>query len=371
MSLGLDDLKTLLDALGHGIGLLDADGRFTYVNASLANLADGPGPVKGIEGKSFAEVFPSLEEDVDWPLAARDAIERGRTLRLARRPLRPDLHVDCTLKSVEVDGGCRALLTIVDVTEVVIGEARLLRQVRTQAIANFGDSVAHEIRNPLNSLHMNVQLLREWLDSGSHDKEQIDRTAATVQREIKRLDRVVRDFVQYSRPPALRLEAGSINHVARAALDLLDGQIREKRLKVEADLQSARPVLVDRDRLQRAIYNVILNAVQVLPDGGEIICRSRDEEHRCLLEVADNGPGLDPTKSARVFDLFYSTKPGGTGLGLPLANRIVEEHGGRMAVMSEPGRGATFAMFLPYDGPPAARDRGPTAVPRMPEGGGT
>ena len=137
MSLGLDDLKTLLDALGHGIGLLDADGRFTYVNASLANLADGPGPVKGIEGKSFAEVFPSLEEDVDWPLAARDAIERGRTLRLARRPLRPDLHVDCTLKSVEVDGGCRALLTIVDVTEVVIGEARLLRQVRTQAIANF------------------------------------------------------------------------------------------------------------------------------------------------------------------------------------------------------------------------------------------
>ena len=367
MSPTRDDLRTLLDALGQGIGLLDADGRFTYVNRALADLAAAA--PEELLGRLFSDAFPALEDDFDWPLAVRNAVERGRTLRLARHPLRAELSVDCTLKPVRLDGECRALVQIMDVTDAVRGEARLLRQARTQAIANFGDSVAHEIRNPLNSLHMNVQLLREWLDQESPDKERLDRAAATVQREIKRLDRVVRDFVQYSRPPALRLEAGSINHVARAALDLLDGQIREKNLKVEADLQSARPVLMDRDRLERAIYNVILNAVQVLPEGGEIVCRSRDEERRCLLEIADNGPGLDPSKSAHVFDLFYTTKPGGSGLGLPLANRIVEEHGGRMALVSEPDRGATFAMFLPYEGPPPTREHGPTAVPRMPEGG--
>jgi signal transduction histidine kinase len=154
----------------------------------------------------------------------------------------------------------------------------------------------------------------------------------------------------------------------RAALDLLDGQIREKTLVVEIDLQSAKPVLMDRDRLQRAIYNVLLNAVQVLPEGGKISCRSRDEERHCLLEVSDTGPGLDLRQPSNVFELFYTTKPGGTGLGLPIANRIVEEHGGRMAVASEPGRGSTFAFFLPFEGPPPVREEGPTAVPRMPDG---
>ena len=120
---------------------------------------------------------------------------------------------------------------------------------------------------------------------------------------------------------------------------------------------------MDRDRMQRAVYNVLLNAVQVLPEGGTITCRSQDEGERCQLEISDDGPGLEPEKSAHIFELFYTTKKGGTGLGLPLANRIVEEHGGRMAVASEPGQGATFAIFLPFAGPPPGRDAGPVTVP--------
>jgi signal transduction histidine kinase len=111
---------------------------------------------------------------------------------------------------------------------------------------------------------------------------------------------------------------------------------------------------------------VLLNAVQVVDEGGALTCRSRDEERTCVLEIADDGPGLDPAAAAHVFQLFYTTKGGGTGLGLPIANRIVEEHGGRMAVASEPGRGATFAFFLPFEGPPPDRAGGPTALSRMP-----
>jgi signal transduction histidine kinase len=287
-------------------------------------------------------------------------------VRLARFALPEGTVVDCALAPVRLGEELFALLTVADVSEAVRFEERLLREARTQAIANLGDSVAHEIRNPLNSIHMNVQLLREGLSARPLDEPGLDRTAATVQREIKRLDGVVRDFVQFSRPPALRLDRGSINHVVRAALDVLDAQIREKKLRVRADLHSAKPVNMDRDRLQRAIYNVLLNAVQALPAGGEITCRSRDEERHCVLEISDNGPGLDPAKSSNIFQLFYTTKPGGTGLGLPIANRIVEEHGGRMAVASAPGQGATFAFFLPYEGPPPERERGPTAVPSAP-----
>ncbi len=364
VDLGADQLRTLLDGLESGVALLDEEGVVRYANLALATICGCDLATLG--DRPVHEALPALHGEIDWKHAAQNAIRRGRTVRLARFALPAGGRVlDCALSPIRL-GGDLALLTVADVGEAVRLEERLLRQARTQAIANLGDSVAHEIRNPLNSIHMNVQLLREGLSGPRLDRERLDRTAATVQREIKRLDGVVRDFVQFSRPPALRLDRGSLNHVVRAALDALDGQIREKKLKVSTDLQSARPVNLDRDRIQRAVYNVLLNAVQFLPPGGGIACRSRDEERHCVLEISDNGPGLDPAKSKSIFNLFYTTKPGGTGLGLPIANRIVEEHGGRMAVASAPGQGATFAFFLPYEGPPPEREQGPTAVPAAP-----
>lgn len=360
LDLGSEELLLLLDSLETGVALLDEEGRFRYANRALGAICGAAGTA--LAGRQAAEALPASRGEIDWKHAAQNAIRRGRSVRLTRFALGATV-LDCALAPIRIGGAPHALLTVTDVGEAVRLEERLLREARTQAIANLGDSVAHEIRNPLNSIHMNVQLLREGLRAGDLDRDRLDRTAGTVQREIKRLDGVVRDFVQFSRPPALRLDRGSINHVVRAALDALDAQIREKSLKVRNDLQSARPVNMDRDRVQRAIYNVLLNAVQVVPPKGEITCRSRDEEMHCVLEISDNGPGLDTAKSKNIFSLFYTTKPGGTGLGLPIANRIVEEHGGRMAVASTPGEGATFAFFLPYEGPPPERDRGPTAVP--------
>jgi len=365
VDLGPEQLGALLDGLESGIALLDSEGVVRYANRAMRTICGGD--EGSLVGRPAHEVLPALRGEIDWKHAARNAIRRGRTVRLARFALPGGERVlDCSLAPIRLGGDDLAFLTVADVGEAVRLEERLLRQARTQAIANLGDSVAHEIRNPLNSIHMNVQLLREGLSAERLDRERLDRTATTVQSEIKRLDGVVRDFVQFSRPPALRLDRGSLNRVVRAALDALDAQIREKSLKVRTDLQSARPVNMDRDRIQRAIYNVLLNAVQVLPPKGEITCRSRDEERHCVLEISDNGPGLEPAKSANIFNLFYTTKPGGTGLGLPIANRIVEEHGGRMAVASAPGEGATFALFLPYEGPPPEREQGPTAVPKNP-----
>ncbi|HEX5137757.1 MAG TPA: ATP-binding protein [Planctomycetota bacterium] len=360
MGLGSDEFSALLDNLEAGVALLDEEGLFRYANRAVGTICGCD--AAALVGRPALEALPAPRGEIDWKHAARNAIQRGRSVRLTRFAF-PGRVLDCALAPIRLGDATLALLTVTDVSEAVRLEERLLRQARTQAIANLGDSVAHEIRNPLNSIHMNVQLLREGLHAPALDLERLDRTAGTVQREIKRLDGVVRDFVQFSRPPALRLDRGSVNHVVRAALDSLDAQIREKKLRVRTDLQSARPVNMDRDRIQRAIYNVLLNAVQVVPEGGEITCRSRDEEIHCILEISDNGPGLDPAKSMNIFNLFYTTKPGGTGLGLPIANRIVEEHGGRMAVASAPGEGATFAFFLPYEGPPPERAQGPTAVP--------
>lgn len=347
MLLGDAEFRALFDAVDRGLALLDAEGIVQFANASFARISGQTR--EHIEGLSFAEVFPELADEIDWRMASRNAIERDRETHLSRIQGPGGVRIDCRLRPIDLDN-C-ALCEIEDVSERVRTEARLLQKERTQAIANFGESVAHEIRNPLNSIHMNVQLLREGLLDGAAEPAQLDHTAATVLREIKRLDRVVRDFVQYSRPPGLDLQPGSVNHLVRAALDLLDAQLREKGIHVETRLESARPVRMDKDRMQRVFYNVLLNAIQVLPKGGRIACRSHDEGTKCCIEFSDDGPGLDPGKSERIFELFYTTKQGGTGLGLPLANRIVEEHGGRLAVASEPGKGATFAIFLPFDGP--------------------
>jgi PAS domain S-box-containing protein len=345
--LGDAEFRALFDAVDRGLALLDAEGIVQFANAPFARISGQSR--ESIEGQSFAEIFPELAHEIDWRMAARNAIERDRETHLSRVKGPGGVRVDCRLSPVDLEN-C-ALCVVEDVSERVRTEASLLQKERTQAIANFGESVAHEIRNPLNSIHMNVQLLREGLQDADVEPAQLDRTAATVLREIKRLDRVVRDFVQYSRPPGLDLQPGSVNHLVRAALDLLDAQIRKKGIQVETRLESARPVRMDKDRMQRVFYNVLLNAIQVLPEGGRITCRSQDEGGKCCLEFSDNGPGFDAGKSERIFELFYTTKQGGTGLGLPLANRIVEEHGGRLAVASEPGNGATFAIFLPFDGP--------------------
>ncbi|MFQ5845238.1 MAG: nitrogen regulation protein NR(II) [Planctomycetota bacterium] len=358
--------RDVLEALDLGVALLDPEGRVLYANGPLRDHR--PGGPEAPEGRDLLEAFPTLSLDFDWERALQQAVKRGRTIRVARQQAGSGRSLDIALAPVRTARGVRsALLTVEDVSDAVRLEARLLTQARTRALANLGESVAHEIRNPLNSIHMNVQLLREGLTADDVDRGPLDRTAQVIQREIRRLDRVVQDFVQYSKPAARVREPGSVNRLVRAAVDALDGQIRERRLQVEIDLRSARPVAMDADRLQRAFYNVLLNAVQVLPPGGRIVCRSRDEEHYCLLEISDNGPGMDLLKQAHLFDLFYTTKEGGTGLGLAIANRIIEEHGGRMAVASEPGRGATFAFFMPFEGGQVTTDGGPTAVPVHPD----
>ena len=215
---------SVLDSLDLGIGLLEASGTVVYANRALLRIIDRDVLPEGV---SLQEIAPRLGGEIDWSQAAQNAVERGRSVRLVRQILADDAHFDVSLGPLGPGDpeSKLALLAIADVSDAVRFERKMLRQARSQAIANLGDSVAHEIRNPLNSIHMNVQLLREGLDRSVQDgetRERLDKLAATVQREIKRLDRVVRDFVQYSRSAALRLEQSAPNLLLRAALDLLN-----------------------------------------------------------------------------------------------------------------------------------------------------
>ncbi len=179
--LGPDLHGSVLDSLDLGIALLDAGGTVVYANGALLRILDQDALP---DGASLEVIAPRLGREIDWRQAAQNAVERGRSVRLVRQNLADDAHFDVSLGPLGPGDpeSKLALLTIADVSDAVRFERKMLRHARTQAIANLGDSVAHEIRNPLNSIHMNVQLLREGLAADSPETPRLYHLAGTVQK---------------------------------------------------------------------------------------------------------------------------------------------------------------------------------------------
>lgn len=235
--------------------------------------------------------------------------------------------------------------------ERVKAEARARSERLDEQVALVGtiaSGIAHEIRNPLSTLRMNLQLLREdWADPIT-EREQMGRKRIDVLlRETGRLETVVSDFVRFASGHALKLERGDLNDIAAELLDFLGPQAERSRIRLLRDFaRPLPPVEVDVALLRQSLLNLLVNAQQAMPGGGEITVRTWEDGPHVKLEVRDNGPGIAPENLERIFNLYFSTKPGGTGLGLPMVKKIVEEHGGAVEVRSEPGKGAAFTLCL-------------------------
>jgi len=222
-------------------------------------------------------------------------------------------------------------------------------------LGQVASGLAHEIRNPLSTLSMNLQLLREdWADPASEREQRAARRLDTILREIERLDRVLEDLLRFSAGHRLRLDRVDVNRVVDELLDFCAPQAEKARVRIARALApSLPPVEADANLLRQAMHNLLVNAQQAMPDGGEISVRTAAAGGAVRVAVADTGPGIPRENLDRIFNLYFSTKPGGTGLGLPMAKKIVDEHRGTISVESEPGRGTTFTVSLPaLDGRP-------------------
>ena len=227
--------------------------------------------------------------------------------------------------------------------------ARAERQEEQAAlIGTIASGIAHEIRNPLSTLRMNLQLLREDWDDPITEREQKGRKRIDVLlRETVRLDTVVSDFVRFAAGHALQLEPADLNVLAGELLDFLGPQAERNRIRLVRDFARGLPrIEVDVSLLRQSLLNLLVNALQAMPGGGDITVRTFEEGPFVKVEVRDTGPGIPPENLERIFSLYFSTKPGGTGLGLAMVKKIVEEHGGAVEVRSEPGKGAAFTVCL-------------------------
>jgi signal transduction histidine kinase len=225
------------------------------------------------------------------------------------------------------------------------------RRLREQyeEIARLAGALAHEIKNPLSTIQLNMELLAEdFRESDSARDRRALRKVEVVQAECRRLQNILDDFLNFAKVRRLCLQPSDLNEQVRRVLDFFRPKAAEAGIEVVDYLAGDLPtVLLDRESFHGALLNLVLNAEQAMPNGGQLVLRTYATADGVAVDLIDTGCGMDEKTRVHVFDAFFSTKRGGSGLGLPTARKIIEAHGGAIALQSELGRGTKFTVGLP------------------------
>jgi signal transduction histidine kinase len=235
----------------------------------------------------------------------------------------------------------------------------LRRRDRLAAMGELASTVAHEVRNPLNAVGMTAQRLRrEFLGTvaeGAPERAELEDLLGVMSAETARIDRIVQQFLDYARPPRLSPEPTDLPALVQTLVERTRPLAESRGVALGTDLPSAGRAQVDAALLRQALDNLVRNAIEATPEGGRVDVATRCEADGCVIEVKDTGCGIAPEHLPRVFDLYFTTKPEGTGVGLAITQQIVTAHGGTIEVDSAPGRGTTMTVRLPV---PTEADRG-------------
>jgi len=247
----------------------------------------------------------------------------------------------------------RGLIEEYDHTHSELEKSRenLMQAEKLALVGKLGAGVAHSVRNPLTSVKMRLFSLSRSLDLSGHQKEDFE----VISEEIRHIDTIVQNFLEFSRPPKLEMQKTSPSEIVDLVLQLLHHRLES--YEVDIKLHRARPlpeIQVDPEQLKEAFVNLIVNSCEAMERGG-LIEIYEDEGHdesldrEVIIRFADKGPGIPEPIQEKIFQPFFTTKEEGTGLGLSIVSRIVEEHGGRVDLESKEGEGAIFIVTLPFD----------------------
>jgi two-component system sensor histidine kinase PilS (NtrC family) len=350
-------------SLTSGLLTTDLDGRIRSFNPEAERITGLAS--REVYGRDLDEVLPGARGIAMAPAAARGRVR-------ARMPFRDRAGQERRLGlsgSIlrSADGAPDGHVVIFqDVSDVVRMETELRRSERLAATGQLAANMAHEIRNPLAAISGSLEMLRDDPARGV-DGAQRRRLFDIALREVERLDHLIADFLEYARPAAAEPAPVLVGPVVEDVVKMFEAS-RPAGVELSMAVPPDCTVLADSRQLRQALWNLLLNAAQAMPAGGAIRVEARtlaeppqggdpqrrnarDEEARCVeIAIADTGVGIPPEVLERVFEPFFTTKRSGSGLGLPTVHRIVENHGGSLALESRPGAGTTVRVRLPAAG---------------------
>jgi signal transduction histidine kinase len=215
-------------------------------------------------------------------------------------------------------------------------------------IETLAAGVAHEVRNPLNSVQINLSILeQELLELLPNRDTHVFSVLGKIAGEIKRLDDFVSEFLRFARPPKLNVVRLPVRPLITDLAAFIAPECSKKGVTLGLDLRGPESARLDAFQLKQAILNLVLNALQATPAGGHVAVRTTGDKSRLVVAVVDNGEGMGPETLEKALTPFFTTREGGTGLGLPLVRRITEQHGGSVEIQSAPGQGTTVTMVFP------------------------
>ncbi len=340
-------LEALAEALPLEVAATDAEGRIVVWNAALARTA---GPRSHAVGRHLLEAMPWLLEDpnVDWRAWMSDILNGDAGRSLPRHPLGRRV-VRATMAPMVGAMGVRlgVVLCFEDITHPARVEERRRLQARSEAVAALGAGIAHEIRNPLNALSLNLQLLREKLADPHVSCADLVAKADAMVDEAARMEALIQNLLEVVRGGEPIFADERIDEIVASVVSRLMPESEAKAVTIRVSRGSSRILPLERTRIEAAVRNIVENAVDAAGRGGNVWIATRDDPHSTVVVVDDDGDGIRPEERGHVFELFWTNKRGGTGLGLPLARRAVESHGGELEVLERPGGGARFVIHLP------------------------
>jgi len=348
-------LETIFNSIQEGIIVTDAKGRITYLNDAACEIF-------GLDGeKSIGKPLGEQVRGLDWNALSQSDAALSRDMEIfypANRFINfyvVPLIIERRAPNEDADGAVAEAvghaMILRDITKDRRSTQQTIESERLSALTLLAAGVAHEIGNPLNSLHIHLQLMERKVKKlkAAADKRELQDSIDIARAEINRLDSIVTQFLRAVRPSKPNLQPENVNEIVREAVRFFRPEITDRDIVVETELRSDLPRLeLDRDQIKQAFYNAIKNSFEAMKRRDILRIRTDRDETHVKISFSDTGGGISAENLSRVFEPYFTTKSGGSGLGLLIVRRIVREHGGELAIESSEGKGLTLTIRLPF-----------------------
>jgi PAS domain S-box-containing protein len=351
----LQQLESIVNDSADVIFSLDNDGRFRSWNRAAEKVFGWR--ADEVLGKPLKLIIPPDRLQAGELARIETEIHRSghchlETVRLAKDGRLVPVEVSVSLLRDPQGNPIGRSAILRDITERHRLQEENLRAERLAVIGTMSAKLAHEIRNPLSSITLNIDLVRDEIETLTRDNPAAGAESRallqSLDTEVRRIQRVTEDYLKFARLPKPMPDRVQLNDILDQGLSFLDSLFAATNVTIAKELDPALPVLyADEGQLWQAILNLVRNAIEAMPRGGTLTVRTAAHADRILITIRDTGKGMTESERAQVFTPFFSTKIGGTGLGLPLTQQIVNEHGGQIRCESAPDQGTTFLIELP------------------------